>query len=133
MKALVVDDCKISRMLLVNPLSSYAEVDEAENGIEAIQKISKALSESSGYDLVCLDLNMPEMDGFEVLREIRAIEAKLNPQVQTVVFMITASNSPDDMLEMLLTGSCDDYLNKPVINKTLIELMQKHNLLEKTG
>jgi CheY-like chemotaxis protein len=43
--------------------------------------------------------------------------------------MITASSSPDDMMEALLSGSCDDYLTKPVMHKTLIELLQKHNLV----
>jgi two-component system chemotaxis response regulator CheY len=129
MKALIVDDCMIARELLAVAVERYATIDQAENGEQALQMLEQALGQSEPYDLICLDLNMPGMGGHETLRGIRTLEEQLGSDTRATVFMITASSSPDDMMEALLSGSCDDYLTKPVMHKTLIELLQKHNLV----
>lgn len=129
MKALIVDDCMVTRELLAVALEQYAHIDQAENGEQAIQQVAQALEQSAPYDLICLDLNMPGMSGHETLRKIREREEELAAGVRAAVFMITASSSPDDMLEALLSGSCDDFLTKPVMHKTLIELLHKHTLI----
>ena len=129
MKALIVDDCMIARGLLEVVLENYAHIDLAENGQQAVQKVEQALEQAKPFDLICLDLNMPGMSGHETLRAIRDREEQLAAAERTTVFMITASSSPDDMMEALLSGSCDDYLTKPVMRKTLIELLQKHKLI----
>lgn len=129
MKALIVDDCMITREMLAVVLEQYARIDQAENGMEAIRLFEEALDRDDPYQLICLDLNMPGITGHETLREIRAREERHQNAIRSTVFMITASSSPDDMLEALLSGSCDDFLTKPVMSKTLIELLQKHTLL----
>lgn len=129
MKTLIVDDCVIARELLAVALEQHSRIDQAENGEQAIQLVIQALEQSAPYDLICLDLNMPGMGGHETLRKIREREEELAVGVRATVFMITASSSPDDMLEALLSGSCDDFLTKPVMHKTLIELLHKHNLV----
>jgi len=129
MKALIVDDCEIARELLAVSLEKYARIDQAENGEQAVQRVEQALGQTAPYDLICLDVNMPGMSGHETLRAIREREEQLAADARAIVFMITASSSPDDMMEALLSGSCDDYLTKPVMHKTLIELLQKHRLI----
>lgn len=62
-----------------------------------------------------------------MLRTIRTLEDEAGGR-KAIVFMITASSSPDDMLEGLL-GSCDDYLTKPVVRHALRVLLSKHGLL----
>lgn len=57
------------------------------------------------------------------------MEDQLAADLRAIVFMITASSSPDDMMEALLSGACDDYLTKPVMHMTLVELLQKHKLI----
>lgn len=129
MKVLIVDDCEIARELLAVPLEKYARIDQAENGEQAVQMVEQALGQSEPYELICLDLNMPGMSGHETLRVIRAMEDQLAADLRAIVFMITASSSPDDMMEALLSGACDDYLTKPVMHMTLVELLQKHKLI----
>jgi two-component system chemotaxis response regulator CheY len=129
MKVLIVDDCMIAREMLAVTLERYAHIDQAENGTLALQMVEQALLQDAAYDLICLDLNMPGITGHDVLREIRLKEEQLAAGRRTTVFMITASSSPDDMMEALLSGSCDDFLTKPVMSTTLIELLQKHGLI----
>lgn len=129
MKALIVDDCEIARELLLVALEKYARVEQAEDGIQAVRMVEQALAEDTPYDLICLDLNMPGISGHETLREIRSKEELSAARLRSKVFMITASSSPDDMMEALLSGFCDDYLTKPVMSRTLVELLQKHGLV----
>jgi two-component system chemotaxis response regulator CheY len=129
MKALIVDDCMIARKLLVVALETSARSDQAGDGMQAVQMVEQALAEGTPYDLICLDLTMPGMSGHETLREIRAKEEQSATGSRATVFMITASSSPDDMLEALLSGSCDDFLTKPVMSKTLVDLLHKHGLI----
>ncbi len=128
MKALVVDDCAIARELLVLALEGLTNADQAENGTDAVKMVEAALGAEHPYDLICMDLNMPGMTGHDALRLIREKEAEGLSRHRAKIFMVTASSSPDDMLEALLSGDCDDYLTKPVLMQTLKELLQKHQI-----
>lgn len=128
MKALIVDDCPLTREMIGLVISSTAEVEYAGNGEEAIRRVSDAIRNGIHYDLVCLDITMPVMGGLEALRKIREIEAEAGA-IRTKAFMITASSSPDDMIEAITGGECDDYLTKPVIRNSFLELLRKHGLL----
>lgn len=130
MKALVVDDCMLTREMLAMALENYAAcVDRAENGADAVRMVTDALDSEQPYDLICMDLNMPEMTGNEALRLIRCNEEHKGAAFRSKAFMITSSSSPDDMMEALLSGDCDDYLTKPVMLKTFAELLHKHGFL----
>lgn len=129
MRALIVDDCIITRELLSVPVSAHGIVDQSDNGEEASKMVKTAIDAGEPYDLICLDINMPLVDGHETLRNIRKIESESGEVARATIFMITASSSPDDMMEALLSGSCDDYLTKPVMSKTLTALMKKHGLI----
>lgn len=126
MKALVVDDCMLTREMLAMALEKYASVDRAENGADAVRMVTEALDGEVPYDLICMDLNMPEMSGNEALKLIRRKEELNGAAFRSKAFMITSSSSPDDMMEALLSGDCDDYLTKPVMLKTFSELLHKH-------
>jgi two-component system chemotaxis response regulator CheY len=128
MKALIVDDCPLTREMIGLAISTTADVEYAENGEAAIRLVSEAVGRGAHYDLICLDITMPVMGGQEALRKIRAIEAD-SGAVRAKVFMITASSSPDDMIEAITGGECDDYLTKPVIRNVFLELLRKHSLL----
>ena len=127
MKVLIADDCEISRELLAVAFEGLARVECAEDGERAVQLFAGALTKGDPFDLVCLDITMPRMTGHEVLRTIRTLEEGAGGR-KTVVFMITASSSPEDMFEGLL-GSCDDYLTKPVVQHALRGLLSKHGLV----
>ena len=128
MKALIVDDCALSRQLLIISIEEFAEIDVAENGKEAIALVKKALEQKENYNLVCMDLTMPVMDGHETMQAIRAMESAADT-VKSKVFMITASSCPDDMVKAITLGECDDYIMKPVMRKAIRKLLKKHALI----
>ena len=127
MKALIVDDVEMNRELLAVHLEGIASVAFAESGEQALGMVKHALQEGSNFDLICMDISMPGMDGHETLKNIRSLEAA-HPGSGAKVFMVTASSSPDDMLEALISGGCDDYLTKPVMYQSFRELLSKHGL-----
>lgn len=128
MKALIVDDCPLTREMIGLAMDSIADVEYAENGEVAISRVTDAITRNAHYDLICLDITMPVMGGQEALRKIRAVEAASGVS-KAKAFMITASSSPDDMIEAITEGECDDYMTKPVIRNSLIELLRKHSLI----
>ena len=127
MKALVVDDVEMNRELLAIFLEGRAAVTFAENGAEALKIVENTLKTDSYFDLICMDIFMPGMDGHETLSKIREMEAAYD-DVRATVFMVTGSSSPDDMFDALIQGGCDDYLTKPLMQKNFSDLLVKHGL-----
>ena len=74
MRVLVVEDDFTSRKILQKILGPYGEVDIAVNGLEAVEAFTQSLNDAKPYDLVCMDIMMPEMDGQTALKRIRALE-----------------------------------------------------------
>ena len=114
MKALIVEDDFTSRLLLQELLKPYGNSHVAVNGIEALKVCKEAIKNKSQYDLICLDIMMPEMDGQTALKEIRALEdeAGFNSSSRAAIVMTTALGDVKTVM-----GSyyelCDGYLVKP--------------------
>lgn len=130
MNALIVDDVESNCELLGYFLEGQADVAMARSGEDALKLVEEALCRDCGYDLICLDIIMPGMDGHETLRRIREMEVARGAERATV-FMVTASSSPEDMVDALLDGGCDDYLTKPLIHKNFQQLLVRHGLIER--
>jgi CheY-like chemotaxis protein len=105
-KILVVDDIPLNVLLVKKMLQPLGfETSEAEDGAVAMEKI-----EADKPDLILLDLMMPRMDGFEVLRRLRASDdTKSIP-----VIILSALNSNDDVAKGISMGA-EDYITKPII------------------
>ncbi|MBI4801031.1 MAG: response regulator transcription factor [Elusimicrobia bacterium] len=111
MKILAAEDDKIFRSLVVEVLTNAGyEVIAEENGLLAWERL-----QAEGADLAVLDVNMPEMDGFELLRNIRAAEKHKNMPV----LMLTVRAFAEDQVQGYETGA-DDYLTKPFDNDVLL-------------
>src|SRR6516225_2602327 len=108
-KILVIDDeLDIREGLELLLISEGYAVELAQNGTEGLQKL-----EHQGYDLVLLDLMMPDLSGMEVLREVRVRDT------ETPIFMITAYGSVEAAVDALKLGA-NDYFSKPWDNEKLI-------------
>lgn len=127
MKALIVDDVEMNRELLAIFLEGRATSVFAESGEEALKQVEEALGADAHFDLICMDISMPGMDGHEALRKIREAE-ELSGCKRATVFMVTGSSSPDDMFDALINGGCDDYLTKPLMQQSFSDLLVKHGL-----
>ncbi|RKZ22804.1 type II secretion system protein GspE [bacterium] len=109
-KVMVIDDSPTLRKIVKSLLSDEFEVLEAQNGKEGFEKVI-----SERPDLVILDVMMPEMDGFEVLQQIRNY-----PETKdTLVLMLTSKNTLEDELKGFELGA-DDYLPKPFHPEKLV-------------
>jgi two-component system cell cycle response regulator len=110
-RVLVVDDVPANVKLLEARLSAeYFDVTSAHSGVEAL-----AICERAECDIVLLDVMMPDMDGFEVCRKLKA-----NPVTHHIpVVMVTALDQPSDRVRGLDAGA-DDFLTKPVSDVALI-------------
>ncbi|MGD1069889.1 MAG: response regulator [Bryobacteraceae bacterium] len=124
MKALVVDDDSINRLILQKILSVYAEVHSCVDGKEAVEKYKTALDRGEPYDLVCMDVRMPVMGGIETLRIIRREDdcSRLRPQA-TKVIMTTAADD-HDTVDLAFRELCDAYIVKPIDAERLIDVVR---------
>ncbi len=116
-KILIVDDSKTALIMSQMILKSRSfQILTAQNGLEAVEK---AVSEKP--DLILMDVCMPEMNGFEAVKEIRARgETSAIP-----IIMVTTLGEPENV-ELGYETGCNDYVTKPISN---VELVSKINNL----
>ena len=117
LKFLIVDDFSTMRRIVRNLLKEvgFSNVDEAEDGADALSKLR-----AGHYDFVVSDLNMPNMNGFELLRNIRADE-KLR---SLPVLLVTAEAKKEDIVTAAQIGA-SGYIVKPFTKATLEEKLNK--------
>src|SRR3990167_6116069 len=123
LRFLVVDDFSTMRRIVRNLLkeSGYAEGDEAEDGVVALQKLR-----NSSFDFVVSDINMPNMNGFQLLAEIKKDE-KLK---HLPVLMVTAEARKEDIVLAAQSGAAG-YIVKPFTKATLEDKLA--NIFKKLG
>ena len=130
MKTLIVEDDFTSRLLMQEFLKSYGQSHVAINGREAIEAVCLALDAGEPYDLICLDIMMPEMDGQEAVLKIREQEGLrgIDPSDGAKVVMTTAL---DDMKNVFAAYNslCDAYLTKPLHKEDLLSELRKLKLI----
>jgi len=125
MRILIVEDDYTSRIVLLRQLLPYGQTQVAVNGKEAVELFGAAISAGTPFDLVCLDIMLPGMDGQAVLRELRAIESSAGPapgRTPARIIMTTALNDRTNVVTAI--KSCDGYLVKPVDRAKLMACLQ---------
>ncbi len=118
-RILIAEDNPINMMIAKKMLTSWkAIVTPAVNGLEALS----ALKENQDFDLILLDLGMPEMDGYEAVKEIK----KLYPAIPVLAF--TAALMDNEMNDHLLSIGFDDSILKPFKPEELLSKIKKYAL-----
>lgn len=132
MRSLIVEDNDLARDMLRLFLADHAEVETADNGLDAVARFRQGLAEQSTFHLVLLDIVMPEMDGQEALISMRQAEREygVEPERKAVIIMTTALHSPENMVDALWGGDCTDYLVKPVGCADLLAMLRRYRLLQ---
>ncbi len=115
MRMLIADDDFISRQLLCRYLKSFGKFEVAANGREAVDAVKLALDEDNPFDLICLDISMPCLDGQQALQKIRECEYQQNIMLGdgAKVIMTTASNDRKNIIQAF-RNTCDGYTIKPI-------------------
>ena len=128
-KILVAEDDFSNRMLLTKLLSGIGGCDVVVNGQEAIDAFKLALAESVPYDLICLDIRMPVIDGIDVLKTIRSIEDQsgIGGLDRVKIIMVTGLSHAKHVIEAFKDG-CEAYVIKPVEKTKLFEEIGKLGL-----
>ena len=120
MRTLIVEDEFTSRLLLQRLLAPYGETHIAADGKEAIEAFSLAREENAPYNLICLDIMMPEMDGQEVLKTIGKMEEDHGIYGLDGVRIITTTALDDNENIMeAFKAQCEAYMIKPIYTKKL--------------
>ena len=130
MKVLIAEDDFASRKFMLRFLSKYGECDITVDGLEAVEAFTMALEENEGYDLVCLDIMMPGLDGYQALKKIREIEKeKLVPEEKAVkIIMTTALNEGKNVTKAFDFG-CTAYAGKPIDQEKFENVLRKFELI----
>ena len=127
LRTLIVEDDFVGRKILHALLSPFGVCDVAVNGEEALEAFTLALRAREPYHLICLDINMPGINGHDVLAEIRSMEDSLAIQDRTKVIMTTGSSDPKDV-RSAFRGECDAYLIKPIEKGKLLDQLRDMGL-----
>jgi two-component system chemotaxis response regulator CheY len=130
MKTLIVEDDFTSRLLLEEILKRYGAVHIAVNGKEAVEAVRAAMDAGEPYELVCLDIMMPLMDGHEALKEIRDMEEAqgIDSSHGAKIFMTTALDHMKSVIQAF-HALCYVYLFKPIDKAKLLEHLQASGLI----
>lgn len=131
LQVLLVEDDFSSRLVLQTFLSRYGECHIAVNGKEAVEAFRNALEHGRRYDLICMDIMMPEMDGREAVRQVRALEEE-HGILSTSGAKIVMTTAVDEVKEVIqcFHELCDWYLIKPVDLAKLLGQMKAYHLVQ---
>jgi two-component system chemotaxis response regulator CheY len=111
-------------------LKPYGTCDFAKDGLEAIDAFEQRFNSDEPYDLVCLDISMPIMDGHTTLKEIRRLESSRGLDHACKVIMITAIRSIRTVMEAF-GDMCDAYFPKPLNKKKFYHELDSLGLLSR--
>jgi two-component system, chemotaxis family, chemotaxis protein CheY len=129
MKCLIVEDDATSCKLLRVYMSKYCRCFESPNGLLAVEAVRQALEDDCHFDVILLDIMMPDMDGHQTLKEIRQLEKEFNldPSKTAKVIMVTALGDADNIMHSF-RGGANGFIIKPVRDDILDKEMAKLGL-----
>jgi CheY-like chemotaxis protein len=124
-KILVAEDNLVNQKVAKRVLTHLGyEVDIVNNGLEAIRAIA-----DKSYDLILMDIQMPEMDGLETTRYIRKQESEL--QLPSIAIVAMTANATDDDQNVCRDAGMSDYIGKPIQIDKLKSILQRYAALKK--
>ena len=131
-RALIVDDSRYQRHLILQALADLFEADEAANGQEAVTLFKTALEQQRPYALVVMDILMPVMSGHDALAGIRRLEqeAQVAEACRTPAIMLSSLDDPGNMLRAQYESGAQAYVTKPFTPQTLFEALAALDLAE---
>ena len=129
MRILIADDETISREKLRLIMTHFGDAEAVESGDAALKAYEKAHKEKKPYNLIMLDINMPDKNGIQVLLEIRASETILNlsDKEKAIVLMVTSITDKVHIISCVKAG-CDSFIAKPFDLNIVSEKLAKFGI-----
>ena len=130
MKILLAEDDFVTRKSMTSFLSKYGECDVTVDGMEAVDAFMMALEDDEPYDLVCLDIMMPVMDGYQALMGIRNLEKERNiPKEKAAKIIMTTALNEEKNVKMAFELGCTIYSGKPIDQERFEQALKKLGLI----
>jgi two-component system, chemotaxis family, chemotaxis protein CheY len=132
LKALIVEDVILLQRMLQKLTEEYANSETAQNGKYAIELFSREYFNGDPFDVIFLDIFMPEMDGIEALRSIRQFEDELKTkdEERVKIIMVTSMSNPN-MIEKARELGCDGYVTKPFNRDQILKELKRLSLIKR--
>ncbi len=132
MRVLIVEDDFSSRKILQTILSAHGTCDIAVDGKEAIDAYKASWLHNTPYDLICMDIMMPNVDGLQALAEIRKIEKEMeiSDKNGVKVVMTTALDDPKTVVQSYYKYGATSYIVKPIGKQKLLKELEKLGLIK---
>ena len=130
MRILLAEDDYVTRKAMNSFLSKYGECDVTVDGMEAVDAFMLAMEEGDPYDLVCLDIMMPVMDGYQALVGIRNLEKEKNiPEEKAAKVIMTTALNDEANVKMAFELGCTIYSGKPIDQERFEQALKKLGLI----
>lgn len=130
MKILLAEDDYVTRKFMTDFLSKYGDVDVTVDGMEAVDAFMMAMEDEDPYDLVCLDIMMPVMDGYQALVGIRNLEKERNIEGKDgVKIIMTTALNEEKNVKMAFDLGCTIYSGKPIDKERFEQALEKLGLI----
>ncbi len=129
MKILVVEDEIVSRKKMMKIINDFGSCEGVQDGKTALSMVKTALEEWKPYDLITLDVSMPDISGIEVLTTIREMEKEqgLDEEEKAKILMVTSHSDMETVKACV--GKCDGYVIKPFNKEMMVDKMKKIGLI----
>jgi two-component system, chemotaxis family, chemotaxis protein CheY len=130
MRILIVEDDFDARLMLQMSVEGLGQCDMAVNGNEAVRAFQLAHSQGRPYDLILLDIMLPELNGREALSEMRRLEDELGlgGKQRVPVIMVSALDDAENIIGSFFKEGCEAYLTKPYRRESLLNEIKKLGL-----
>lgn len=122
LKFIIIEDSTFSRLVLSNYMNDfgYTQVDLPEDSAEGWELIAESLVEGEPYDVVITDLNMPGIDGLELIKKIKS-----DPGSKDLKVLVISADAEKAVIDEVMQEGAEDYLVKPVGKKSLQDSLEK--------
>lgn len=130
MKSLIVEDDYITSQVMQEILLAFGEADLAEDGFKGLELFTTALVENKKYDVIFLDIMMPELDGQEVLAQVRRIEEDYDIYgLDGVKIIMTAALDDFENIKTAFKNQCEGYIVKPIEKDKIVQKISDLGLI----
>jgi len=129
MRSLIVEDARVSQMILEKILAAYGDCQIARTGVEALEAFNVAIGEKRPFDLICLDMGLPDFAGVEILTKIRAVEDVRGIATSQKVRVIAVTATSDMAMVKAVTEMGNGYILKPITRERLVQDLVRLGLI----